>query len=103
MRADMTSVITFWQNSKVKNAYGEYTDTYTLFNTAYASVEPLLGKEFLSSLSAQTKVELKFRTHYFEGLTNDMRIKFNNVDYEIISAVNVKNQNRELLIYAGKL
>jgi SPP1 family predicted phage head-tail adaptor len=103
MRADMRHVITFWQNTKVKNVYGEYNETYTLFNTVFASVEPLLGKELLSSLTAQTKVELKFRTYFFEGVTNDMRIKFNNIDYEIISAVNVKGLNRELLIYAGKV
>ena len=45
------------------------------------------------------KVEVKFNMRYIEGITSEMRIKHGLEIYEILSAVNVKSLNRELLCY----
>ena len=102
MRADMREKITFKQRSATQNEYGEEL-TWTNVTTVWASLEPLLGNEFFVAARTESKVEVKFRCHYYTGLTDEMRITHNNIDYEILSLINYKNLNRELLVYAKKV
>ena len=69
----------------------------------FASVEPLLGNEYFAAERSDSRVEIKFRCWYFPTLNSEMRLTFNSKDYEILSTVNVKNLNREWLIYARKV
>jgi len=95
--------ITFLQRGTGQNDYGEPTDTWESFATAPAAVDPLLGNEFFSSLSAETKVEVKFNCRYFADVTNDMRIQHGDEVYEILSAIDVKSLHKELLCYCRKV
>ena len=65
----------------------------------WASKDPLLGNEYFNALATNTKVAVKFNMRYVPGITNDMRIRHGDEIYEILSAVNVKGLNRELLCY----
>ena len=69
----------------------------------WASKEPLLGNEFFAAEQALSKVEVKFRTYYVPGVKNEMRVQDDEGIYEILSAINVKNLNRELLMYCKKV
>lgn len=92
--------INFLQPSTTKDDYGERVDTWSVFKTGiWASKEPLLGNEYLTSLTTDTKVEVKFRLRYIDGITNSMRIQHGSEIYEILSAINVKSLNHELLCY----
>ena len=91
--------ITFLTKAPGQDDYGEPTDTWTNFATAWAAFDPLLGNEFFSALSVESKVEVKFNSRYVAGVTNDMRIQHDGKTYEILSAINVKGLNRELLCY----
>lgn len=102
MRADMRDLITIKSRNTAQNDYGEEL-VWTNGDTHFASVEPLLGNEYFVAERADSKVEIKFRCWYFPGLTNEMRLSFNGKDYEILSAINFKNLNREWLIYARKV
>lgn len=100
MRADMRSKIKFLRLASGKDEYGEPINTWEVVKeNVWASKEPLLGNEYFTALTNDTKVEVKFRTYYFDGVTNDMRIQHSNDIYEILSAINVKSLNRELLCY----
>lgn len=99
MRTDYRDKITFKQRSGSQNSYGEEL-TWTNVVTVWASLEPLLGKEFFAAERIETKVEVKFRCHFYTGLNTEMRVAYNGTDYDILSLINVKNQNRELLVYA---
>ena len=80
--------------------YGEPIDDWQPFKTGiWASKEPLLGNEYFNALTTNTKVEVKFNMRYVEGITNEMRIRHDGKVYEILSAINVKGLNRELLCY----
>jgi len=104
MRADMTSKITFLKLNDSQNSYGESTGVWEpLKSDIWASKEPLLGKEFYTAVQTQSKVEVKFRTYYFDGVTNEMRIQHGSEIYDILSAINVKSLNRELLLYCKKV
>jgi SPP1 family predicted phage head-tail adaptor len=105
MRADMTSKVSFlMQNPDIQNSYGETTGVWNTFKSdVWVSKEPLLGNEYYTAVQTQSKVEVKFRTYYFDGVTNEMRIQHGTEVYEILSAVNVKSLNRELLLYCKKV
>ena len=91
--------ITFLKHGTGRDDYGEPTDTWEPFKTAWAAVDPLLGNEFFSALTTDNKVKIKFNSRYIAGITNDMRIQHGADVYEILSAINVKSLNRELLCY----
>ena len=95
--------ITFLKNHGGKDGYGEVIDDWKEFATVWAAADPLLGKEFFSALTVESKVEIKFNARYINGVTNDMRIQYNGKTYEILSAINVRELNRELLCYCKKV
>jgi len=97
---DYRHKIDFLQQVKGRDEYGEPVDEWQIFKAGiWASKDPLLGNEYFNALTANTKVEVKFNMRYIEGITSEMRIKHNNEIYEILSAVNVKGLNSELLCY----
>jgi len=104
MRADMTTVITILYPETTQDTYGEPTTKAgsVLKSNILASKEPLLGNEYYAAEANQSKVEIKFRTYYFDGVENDMIVRDSTGDYEILSAINVKSLNRELLMYCRK-
>lgn len=106
MRADMRSKITFLEPPSGVDEYGAPNTTWTEKTTGkniWASKEPLLGNEFFSAQAVNTDVQVKFRCHYLSGIENKMRIKHGSEIYEILSAINVKSLNRELLCYCKKV
>jgi SPP1 family predicted phage head-tail adaptor len=104
MRADMRSKVDFLYLIDTQDEYGESSKTWDTFKTSvWASKEQLLGKEFFGAEQFDTLVDIKFRTYWFDGVQNNMRIAHGSEIYEIISAINVKSLNRELLIYARRV
>lgn len=100
MMRDYRHRIDFLHRVKGRDEYGEPIEEWKPFKEGiWASMEPLLGNEFFAAYTTDSKVEVKFNMRYVPGITNDMRIKHGNDIYEILSAVNVKGLNRELLCY----
>lgn len=97
--ADYRHKIVFLESRGGSDKFGEPKDNWKEVTSVWASVSPLLGNELFSALTTDTKVEVKFNCRYIPGITNDMRIQYNGKKYEILSAINVKELNRELLCY----
>ncbi|HHX62901.1 MAG TPA: phage head closure protein [Epulopiscium sp.] len=92
--------VTFLHKVKGKDKYGEPFNSWEPFKQGiWASKDPLLGNEYFTALTVDSKVEVKFNMRYIPGITNEMRIEHGEEVYEILSAVNVKELNRELLCY----
>lgn len=96
---DKRQKIQFLKRVTGHDKYGEPYDTWEIVKTVWASKEPILGNEYFASLTTNTKVEVKFNCRYTPGITNTMRIKHGDEMYEILSAINVKSLNRDLLCY----
>lgn len=86
-----------------RDKYGELTGEYDIYKTVYASKKPILGKEYLSALTVESKVEVKFNCRYVQGVTNDMRIQHGSEIYEILSAIDIDSAHKELLCYCKKV
>lgn len=99
---DYRHKIDFLHRVQCRDEYGEPYDQWEPVpgkTGIWASMEPLLGNEYFTALTAETKVEVKFNMRYVEGITNEMRIRHGHDIYEILSVVNVRGLNRELLCY----
>ena len=100
MIIDRRNKIDFLKHIVGQNDYGEPTDTWTVFKGGvWSSKDPILGNEYFASLTNDTKVQVKFNTRYIDGVTSEMRIQHGTEIYTILSVVNVKSLNRELLCY----
>lgn len=97
---DRRHKIDFLKHNKGYDDYGELIDTWTVFKSGiWTSKKPLLGNEFFSALTTDSKAEVKFNTRYLSGITNEMRIQHGTEIYEILSAIDVDSLHRELLCY----
>jgi len=97
---DYRHKIDFLQRVNGQDEYGEPIDSWQVFKQGiWSSKDPLLGNEYFNALTVDSKVEVKFNMRHVDGITNEMRIQHGNEVYEILSSVNVKSLNRELLCY----
>ena len=97
---DYRHKIDFLHLVKKRDEYGEYIEDWDNFKGGiWASKDPLLGNEYFTALTLDSKVEVKFNMRFVPGITNEMRIKHGTDIYEILSSINVKSLNRELLCY----
>jgi SPP1 family predicted phage head-tail adaptor len=104
MRADMRTKISILKLQPGYDSHGEPVDEWVPVKTdIWASKEPILGNEFFAAEQTQSKVEVKFRTYYTPGVENEMRVQDSEGVYEILSAINVKSLNRDLLMYCKKV
>ena len=101
--SDYRHKIAFLKNTNEKDEYGEVIDDWKPVTTVWAAVGPLLGREYFEALTIDSKAEVKFNMRYVAGITNDMRIQYDGKIYEILSAINVKELNRELLCYCKEV
>jgi SPP1 family predicted phage head-tail adaptor len=79
--------------------YGEPLDDWEVHKTVWASKNPILGNEFYTALTTDSKVELKFNMRYVPDITDLMRIRHGNEDYEILSCIDVNSLHIETLCY----
>lgn len=92
--------VCFLQRDKGQDDYGDLIDEWKVFKTVWASKEPILGNEFFTALTTESKVEVKFNMRFTKGITSEMRIQHGSEIYEIIGPpIDVKSMNKELLCY----
>jgi SPP1 family predicted phage head-tail adaptor len=83
-----------------QNQYGEPNAEWVTFLTAYASIDPLVGREYMAAKQVQSEATHKIRMRYRAGITTTMRVKCGDRDFDIVSLLNIEERKRELLIMA---
>ena len=68
------------------------------FLSAWASIEPLTGREHFAAEREQADVSHRIRMRFAPGITHKMRISFASRIFEIESVINVGERNRELIL-----
>ena len=85
------------QELTTQNAYGEPTQSWVTFASGlYCSIEPIRGKEYFSADMVQAEVSHRVRMRYMPGVHPKQRIKYCNRYLDIIDAINILEQNKEL-------
>jgi SPP1 family predicted phage head-tail adaptor len=97
-------VITYQAKTVTTDAYGGPVETWTTFATVRAAVAPLIGKDLVASMAAQSTAEMRINHRFVTGITSAMRIVWNGATYEIVGEpANVHGLSREQEVYARKI
>ncbi|MGL5150315.1 MAG: phage head closure protein [Clostridium sp.] len=96
-------LITFQKLVNTKNSYGETTNNWKDIITSRCAIYPISGKELLAAESVSSEVTHKINMRFARGISHDMRIKFNNRVFSIISIINFQEKNKLLQIIAKEL
>lgn len=92
--------ITFQKFTTVVNENGFETEVWEDYKTVWASVSNLTGREYYEAAAVQREETVKFTIRYLTGLTTDMRILFQDKQYNITSIDNIKYENKYIEIKA---
>ncbi len=68
-----------------------------------ASVEPLSGKRYFEANQYNHHISTQIRIRFLSSITNKMRVIYQDKTLEIISIVNVREENKELLILCSEV
>ena len=89
--------ITIQQKGTVtRDAAGGEIYSWTTFATVWADPNPLKVREYIAAKAAQVDLSAQFDIRYLSGVTNNMRVLWNNAGYPIESVVNVRGRNTEI-------
>ena len=100
----LRQVITYQAKTVTTDDYGGPVETWADFATVRASVAPLIGKDLMASMAAQSTAEMRINHRYLAGVTSAMRISWNGAEYEIIGEpANVHGLSREIEVLARKI
>lgn len=92
--------VTLQNRTSSKDEFGQLVETWTDLYVAWASVEPISGRELLSSQQTLGEVTHRIRTRYRAGISVATRILFNGRIFDIESVINNQEKNAHLEIMA---
>jgi len=90
--------ITLEAPAESQGSDGSVTRTWAPFATVWASVEPLLGREYFDAQREQADVSHRVRMRYLAGVTHNMRVVLGSRVFEIESVLNAGERDRELVL-----
>jgi SPP1 family predicted phage head-tail adaptor len=95
--------IIFQKLENTQNNYGEPTEIWSEVFTTKAAIYPISGKEFYAAETVNSEVSHKVNIRYKKGLSPNMRVKFGERLFSIISIINFQERNVELQIMCKEL
>lgn len=95
--------IVFQKLENIQNEYGESLNIWNDVLTTRAGIYPISGKEFYAAETVNSEVTHKINMRYMKNLTPDMRIKFDNRYFNIISIINFQERNIEIQLLCKEL
>lgn len=98
--SDLRNRITFQKFTTVVNENGFEIEAWEDYKTVWASVSNLTGREYYEASAVQAEESVKFTIRYLSSITTDMRILFQDKQYNINSIDNIKYENKYIEIKA---
>jgi SPP1 family predicted phage head-tail adaptor len=89
-------LITIEQVAETQDTDGSAIETWSTFAAVQASIEPISGREYFAAQSTQADVTHRISLRYLDGVIPKMRVKYGSRLFDILSAINVNERNREL-------
>lgn len=88
--------ITIQTPATVQSASGQVNPGWSDYLSAWASIEPLRGREYMEGRQTQASVDHRVRMRYRAGITPKMQVVFGSRTFQIVSVINVIEGKREL-------
>jgi SPP1 family predicted phage head-tail adaptor len=95
--------IVFQTLTTVKDGYGQPTDQWTNYKSAWADISPVVGREYFAVETINNEISHKIRLRYTSGILPEMRILYRGRVFSIRSVINYKEANIELQIMCKEL
>lgn len=92
--------ITFQRITSVINENGFESEMPQEYQTVWAAVTNLHGKEYFEARAVQEENTVKFTIRYLAGIDQTMKILFQGKAYNITAIDNIKYKNRYIEIQA---
>lgn len=92
--------ITFQNLTIDTNENGFEEEVWQDYLTVWAAVTNLIGREYFAAAAVQAEKTVKFTIRYLQGITDDMRILFEDKQYNITFIDNIKYKNKYIEIKA---
>jgi SPP1 family predicted phage head-tail adaptor len=96
-------IILFQKKTKIQNEFREVIDDWVDVLKTRAGIYPISGKEFFSAETVNSEVSHKVNMRYMPGITPEMRIKFGDRQFRVISVINFQEKNIELQLQCKEL
>ena len=105
MRRDRNKKISIKKpNGSAQDSYGEREEVFEDISTnIWASVSPLIGKEYFAAEQVQSQVTMKVETQYIKGISPEMIVFYEDRKLSIVSVIDPKEQHRELVLMCKEL
>lgn len=102
--------ITIQNRTETDNAYGEREWVFADWQSMWASVEPISGREFFQVAQIESSISARIRIRYYPGITPKMRVKHaygwegeEITDYyDIESVIHINERLREMHLMCVK-
>jgi SPP1 family predicted phage head-tail adaptor len=81
------------------SALGEWNNPqpgWRVFARARAALKSHSGREFFAAQQRQSEITDLFNTRYLPGVTQKMRLVYNNVVYDILDVDNIEGRHAEM-------
>ena len=95
---DLNKKVNVQQNVPIQDAYGEAVDSWNTIFSPWASISPLVGREFFSAQQVNSEISIKIIIRFDARVTSLNRITKGNKVYEILSVINDYDDNRFLVL-----
>ncbi len=95
---DLTERVTVERFTATYDELGQPIEAWAPLFTCWAAVEPLTGREYLAAQAAVSEVTAKIRMRFRPWMTAQDRVIHNGTTYGIESLVDVRSENRELVL-----
>lgn len=90
--------ITVEQPIETKSATGAPTISWSTYAQVWAERVDPVGREFFEAAADQVEITAKYRLHWLDGVTPDMRVTEEGTVYEIVAVVEPVRRRETLLM-----
>lgn len=95
--------ITFQSFNETTNENGFPVQDWTDVKTVWAMIKTLQGREYYEAAATQNENTVRFVIRYTTGINPDMRIKYKERTFEILSIINDDELKKTLTIIAKEV
>lgn len=95
--------ITIQQLENVQNTFGEQKAGWIDVTTRWASIEPLIGRQYFAAEMVNSEITHKIKLRYVKGILPSMQVLYKTRKFQIISVINYQEKNCELQLMCKEL
>lgn len=94
--------ITIEQVAEQRDTYGDVKQSWSTFVEVWSSYRSVSGREFFASSQVNASVSARFGIRYLDGLTEKMRVNFDDDLYNIVAILD-SEKDADLVLLCEKV